>query len=104
MGWGTHVGGVAGEGAKIIGARWVISSKDDLNDPDVRARLAAQEVSTHADTAFVAPTSPLEAKRMLFSDWAAAKPRMHTKTSFYRRTRSVFQWDAAPGALRQASC
>ena len=58
---------------KIVGCRWVVSNKNDINDPDVRARLVAQEVSTHADTSFYAATPPLESKRMLLSDWATRR-------------------------------
>ena len=59
--------------AKVIGTRWVISNKGDLNKPDVRARLVAQEVGTHSDTSFFASTPLLEAKRMLFSEWATSQ-------------------------------
>ena len=56
---------------KIIGSRWVNCNKNDVNDPDVRCRLVAQEVSLHADDSFFAATPPLEAKRLLFSEWAS---------------------------------
>ena len=52
-------------GAKIIGTRWVISNKNDANDPDIRARLVAQEVSHFEDVSCYAATPPLEAKRVL---------------------------------------
>ena len=57
--------------AKIIGCRWVIHNKNDNRDPDIRARLVAQEVNVHEDAAFFAATPPLESKRMLFSQWAS---------------------------------
>ena len=38
---------------------------------DVRCRLVAQEVSLHADESFYAATPPLEAKRLLFSEFAS---------------------------------
>ena len=60
---------------KIIGSRWIISNKNDMNDPDIRARLVAQEVGTHADSSFYAATPPLESKRMLFSEWATRRSR-----------------------------
>ena len=56
---------------KIIGSRWVNCNKNDINDPDVRCRLVAQEVNLHPDDSFYAATPPLEAKRMLFSEWAS---------------------------------
>ena len=61
------------EGAKIIGCRWVMANKNDINDPDIRARLVAQEVGHHADHSLFASTPPLECKRMLFSDWATRR-------------------------------
>ena len=46
-----------------------------MNDPDVRCRLVAQEVNLHADMSFYAATPPLEAKRLLFSEWATKHTR-----------------------------
>ena len=43
---------------KLVGCRWVVCNKNDINSPDIRARLVAQEVSTHADTSFYAATPP----------------------------------------------
>ena len=56
---------------KLIGTRCVLCNKNDASDPDVRARLVAQEISTYADESFFAATPTLEAKRLLFSEWAA---------------------------------
>ena len=56
---------------KIVGSRWVNCNKNDANDPDVRCRLVAQEVNTHADESFYAATPPLESKRLLFSEFAS---------------------------------
>ena len=61
--------------AKIVGSRWVICTKNDPSNPDIRARLVAQEVNTHADHAFFAATPPLESKRMLFSQWSTERTR-----------------------------
>ena len=61
--------------SKIIGTRWVVSNKGDANEPDVRARLVAQEVAQHGDASFFAATPPLESKRMLFSQWATERSR-----------------------------
>ena len=60
---------------KIIGSRWVNCNKNDLEDPDVRCRLVGQEVNLHADEPFYAATPPLEAKRMLFSEFACQRTR-----------------------------
>ena len=58
---------------KIIGSRWVNCNKNDIHDPDVRCRLVAQEVNLHADESFYAATPPLEAKRMIFSEFASKR-------------------------------
>ena len=57
---------------KVIGSRWVNSNKNDIADPDVRCRLVGQEVNLHADESFYAATPPLEAKRLLFSEFASS--------------------------------
>ena len=57
-------------GSKIIGGRWVNSNKQDNLNPKCRGRFVAQEVGTGADDAFYAATPPLEAKRLLLSQWA----------------------------------
>ena len=61
--------------AKIVGTRWVNCNKADLAEPDVRARLVAQELSIFHDESFYAATPPLEAKRLLFSTWASEQER-----------------------------
>ena len=58
---------------KVIGSRWVNCNKNDLEDPDVRCRLVGQEVNLHADESFYAATPPLEAKRLLFSEFASRR-------------------------------
>ena len=60
---------------KIIGTRWVNCNKGDASNPDVRCRLVAQEVAQEADASFYAATPPLEAKRVLFSQWATEQSR-----------------------------
>ena len=69
---------------KIIGSRWVNCNKNDMNDPDVRCRLVAQEVNLQADESFYAATPPLESKRMLFSDISGERSRngLHLQISF----------------------
>ena len=59
---------------KVIGCRWVNSNKGDAESPDVRCRLVGQEIN-HGDVCadFYTATPPLEAKRLLFSDWATKK-------------------------------
>ena len=56
---------------KIVGSRWVNCNKNDINDPDVRCRLIAQEINLHHDESFYAATPPLHAKRLLFSEFAS---------------------------------
>ena len=63
------------EDGKVIGSRWVNCNKNDINDPDVRCRLVAQEVNMHNDESFYAATPPLESKRMLFSQFASEQQR-----------------------------
>ena len=70
---------------KVIGCHWVNCNKGDLANPDVRCRLVGQEVN-HGDgptEAFYAATPPLEAKRLLFSQWATERKRdgKHLKIS-----------------------
>ena len=60
---------------KMIGSRWMSCNKNDINDPDVRCRPAAQEPKTHADDSFHAANPPLKAKRLLFSQWSAEQSR-----------------------------
>ena len=61
--------------AKVIGCRRVIHNKNDQTDPDVRARLAAQEVNVHDDAAFFAATHPSKSNRVLCSQWASERAR-----------------------------
>ena len=63
------------DGAKVSGTRWVICNKNDANDPDVRARRVAQEVSHCEEVSCYAATPPLEARRMLFFQRATEKER-----------------------------
>ena len=58
-----------------MGTRWVLCNKNDSADPDIRARPVAQEISTFADDSYYAATPPLEAKRLLFSQWATEQWR-----------------------------
>ena len=79
---------------KLVGCRWVNCNKGDLSEPDVRCRLVAQEVN-HGDgptEAFYAATPPLEAKRLLFSQWAKEQKRhgKHLKLSFVDIRKAYF--------------
>ena len=79
---------------KLVGCRWVNCNKGDLAEPDVRCRLVAQEVN-HGDgptEAFYAATPPLEAKRVLFSQWATERKRggKHLKLSFIDIRKAYF--------------
>ena len=60
---------------KIVGSRWVNCNKNDVNDPDVRCRLVAQEVNIHSDDSFYAATPPREAKRLLMSRRSSERRR-----------------------------
>ena len=65
---------------KIVGCRWVNSNKGDSENPDVRCRLVAQEVNNGAESPdFYAATPKLEAKRLLFSEWATERTRRGKK-------------------------
>ena len=75
---------------KIIGSRWVNCNKNDINDPDVRCRLVAQEVNLHADDSFYAATPPLEAKRMLFSDFSSRAMNEKLQISFVDVKKAYF--------------
>ena len=79
---------------KVVGCRWVNCNKGDLANPDVRCRLVAQEVN-HGDgptDAFYAATPPLEAKRLLFSQWATERKRdgQNLKLSFVDIRKAYF--------------
>ena len=65
---------------KIVGCRWVNSNKGDSESPDIRCRLVAQEVNNGGESPdFYAATPPLEAKRLLFSEWATERTRRGQK-------------------------
>ena len=66
---------------KIIGSRFVNCNKGDSEKPDVRCRLVAQEINHGSEGCedFYAATPPLEAKRLLFSEWASKKVRRGKK-------------------------
>ena len=58
------------EDFKLVRMRWVICNKGDDAEYDVRARLVACEVNTYKSDEYVASTPPLEAKNLLFSEYA----------------------------------
>ena len=59
--------------AKVIRTRWVITNKGDDSEPDIRARLVAQEINTRKSDEYFASTPPLEAKRLLLSQFATQR-------------------------------
>ena len=63
------------EDFKLVRMRWVICNKADDENYDVRARLVACEINTHKSDDYFASTPPLEAKRLLFSEYAATARR-----------------------------
>ena len=66
---------------KLVRMRWVICNKGDDREYDVRARLVACEINTYKTDEYFASTPPLEAKRLLFSEYAATarRPDMATQ-------------------------
>ena len=60
---------------KLLAGRWVTSNKGDLQAPDCRARYVACELNLADDISFFAATPPLEAKRLLMSQWATERRR-----------------------------
>ena len=60
---------------KLVRMRWVICNKGDESAYDVRARLVACEINTYKSDEYFASTPPLEAKRLLFSEYAATARR-----------------------------
>ena len=79
--------------SKTIPSRWVFCNKGDSETPDVRARLVGCEINTYKDDSFYASTPPLDAKRMLFSDFSTrrtdSKGRM-LKLSFVDVVKAYF--------------
>ena len=61
----------------LVRSRWVMANKEDFENPDVRARLVGCEVNKTGKKvdAFYASTPPLEAKKMLFSQFATERKR-----------------------------
>ena len=43
---------LADPGSTQIGTRWVVNNKGDANEPDVRARVVAQEEAQYGDSSF----------------------------------------------------
>ena len=67
------------DGYKLIRMRWVICNKGDSSAYDVRARLVACEVNTYKTDEYYAATPPLEAKKLLFSEYANTARRPTNK-------------------------
>ena len=59
----------------LVKSKWVMASKGDSKEPDIRARLLGCEVSNGSKKvdAFYASTPPLEAKNMLFSQFSSER-------------------------------
>ena len=47
-------------GGVIVGGKWALCNKEDLNKPNMRARYVATEVNKGHDDTFYASTPPLE--------------------------------------------
>ena len=65
---------------KLVRMRWVICNKGDDNAYDICARLVACEVNTYKSDEYFASTPPLEAKKLLFSEYASNARRTPFKT------------------------
>ena len=62
-----------------MGTRWVLCNSSANSDPDVTARLVAQEVRIYNDDSVYAATPPREAKRPRFSQRATEQWRPGSK-------------------------
>ena len=71
------------EDFKLVRMRWVICNKGDEHDYDVRARLVACEVNTYKTDEYFASTPPLEAKKLLFSEFSATARNPAFKSDEY---------------------
>ena len=60
-------------GKRPLGTSWVDVNKGDLQSPDVRCRLVAQEVNTYKEDALFAATPPFEALRRVLSQVATGQ-------------------------------
>lgn len=77
---------------KIIGSRWVNCNKNDVNDPDVRCRLVAQEVNVHADVSFFAATPPSGGESTLILGMGIAAGCLHAD-KFCRCQEHLLLWE-----------
>ena len=61
----------------LIRSRWVMVNEGNSSEPDVRARLVGCEVikTGEKNDAFLASTPPLEAKKIMFSQYASERQR-----------------------------
>ena len=71
---------------------WVMANKGDSSEPDVRARLVGCEVNKggEKESAFHASTPPLEAKKMLFSEFASRPRKSKPRISFVDIRKAYF--------------
>ena len=60
---------------KHVSGRWVKSNKQDAKNPKWRVRYVAQEVGSGSDEALYAATPPLEARKVLLSQFARQRSR-----------------------------
>ena len=76
----------------IVRSRWVMANKGDEADPDVRARLVGCEVNKTGEKvdAFYASTPPLEAKKILFSEFASIPRHKKPHLSFVDIRKAYF--------------
>ena len=80
--------------AKLVRCRWVLCSKGDDQNPDVRARLVACEINHDGskEDSYFALTPPLEAKRMLFAKYtdSPSKNGIEQRLSFVDVRKAYF--------------
>ena len=93
--------GAARTGAIIVGGRWVLCNKGDVQKPKVRGRWVATEVNYEHDMALYAATPPLEATRLLFSKFAQRHPHQpDLELSFLDVTEAYFHAEPKKKDLR----
>ncbi len=75
-----------------ISTKWVDGNKGDQRDYDIRCRLVAREMGGAKSDEFYAPTPPLEAKRLQFSEAATHRGfGKHEKGIYSLTSGNIFQ-------------
>ena len=92
-------------GKPPISTKWVDVNKGDQESYDVRSRLVAREMGGGKNNAFYAPTPPLEATRLLFSEAAMCRRTGNNeqKTTICRCPEGVLQRQGRPPDIRRSA-